>query len=136
MKIKSTNVHAFGKTLNVPIDGKVTLSDEGVAEVSNEAGELLIANSPNWELAEAEKKETKKAVKKAEIVEETPKKEENVETTGEEVKEPEITQESLNTLEFEDLVEQAKELGISQEEIDICKGKKVLLIAKIMKALK
>ncbi len=134
MKIKSTNVHSFGKTVSIPIDGKVTLSEDGVVEVSQEAGELLIANSPNWESAEEGKKATK--AKKADKVENTTEEIKDGETNEGDNKEPEITKDSLNELEYSDLVEQALALEISQEEIDSCKDKKVLLIAKILKALK
>jgi len=134
MKIKSTNVHAFGTTIVIPIDGQVTLSNEGTVEVSQEAGELLIANSPNWS-SDEEVKEVKKS-KKAEEPKKSEETTEAVETAGEEVKEPEITKDSLNELEYDDLVEQALALEIPQKDIDSCKGKKVVLIAKILKALK
>lgn len=48
MQIKSKNTNAQNATLNMPIDGEVEVVN-GIAEVSDELGNLLLGNPNDWE---------------------------------------------------------------------------------------
>lgn len=53
MQVKSKNVNSQNTTLNMPIDGEVEVVN-GIAEVSDELGNLLLGNPADWELVEGE----------------------------------------------------------------------------------
>lgn len=48
MKIVSLNPGDFGKELIAPFDGKITVSKEGIADVSEKLAHHLVKNNPFW----------------------------------------------------------------------------------------
>lgn len=86
MQIKSKNINSQNCTLNMPIDGEVEVTN-GIAEVSDELGNLLLGNPADWEATTEE-------------VEELDEEDEGSDVPNED---------GLDELELPDLIEMAKE---------------------------
>lgn len=54
VKIQSTDKSIHGKTVGLPIDGKVSVSAEGIVEVSEQAAKLLLGAGAGWKTVEGE----------------------------------------------------------------------------------
>jgi ribosomal protein S4 len=104
MLIKSANINVYGKFVNLPGIGEIAVSPEGIVEVDDATGKMIVENSHNrWVTVEETTKKNKKEAK----VEET-----EVETEEETTEEVE-----------EDLSIKGKLEGKTKKELqDIIKG--------------
>jgi hypothetical protein len=113
MKIVTSSKQVFGKKLNVPFDGTVEVSEEGILEVSDKCADVLL-KQPNFsEIAKPAAKASKSA-----------KKEED---------EDDEDSDGLDDLELEDLIKLAVEASYPDEEFKNFKKNKKLMLKYLRK---
>lgn len=137
MKIKLKNNKLGITNLIVPIDGMISINPEGVAEVSEQCGEILLGQIDNWEkvvkktaaetttpAADEKTEETKKDSKEEDS------KEENEELTDEQIIE------GIKSLSLEEAINLAKESGYPEKEWKKMSAKANLMSAYLIKKFK
>lgn len=154
MKIKTTREVNYGLQVKLPIDGVVTIGKDGVVEVSEECGTLMLESAgSNWIAVEEEKIEGKKggskpaAKKVAEKIEEESEEEvedEDESSTDDEEADEESDEDEKEELPFKDriramelaeLVALAEESKCPKAEWGKFEKKKLLLANYIIKKL-
>lgn len=124
-KIVTSNKGVFGKSLILPDEGEVNVSELGIVEVKKDhVADMLVKNSPSWEylvedeaiVEEVKPKAEKKATKvlEPEVVEEMEAEEKTEEELIHEIREEFKTKLSLN--EMKEIAAGVK--GIKPEEIE------------------
>lgn len=135
--IKSKNVKVYGKKMILPIDGEVTISENGELEVSKECANLLL-QSENYELVESknlgglggikgskkEKLSDAKNTQNTKVIEE----EDDQEEDGDDDEDESYTKEQLEELEISDLLDIVKSSGVAKNKYaKIAKDKEKLI---------
>jgi hypothetical protein len=154
MKIKTSNESLYGSEVKLPIDGKVSVSKEGIVEVSDVCADLLLnSGGGNWSKVAAISESGTTNAKKVASSKNQPKKEEEeveVEVSEAEEIEVEVSQteeeeevEDLETLikkvkslTAPELVELANQSQYPEEEFSKIKNNKLLMSNYIIKKLK
>lgn len=113
MKIKSKNPNVVSMALIVPVDGRINVDSNGIADVSPKCAVLLVKGTNDWEYA-------KKNVEEKEEVEEI----EN--ETDSEVSDRDKFASHLDTLTLNQMKELAKEGEMPEEEYEKLSSKKLM----------
>lgn len=113
MKIKSKNPNVVSMALIVPVDGRINVDSNGIADVSPKCAVLLVKGTNDWEYA-------KKNVEEKEEVEEI----EN--ETDSEVSDCDKFASHLDTLTLNQMKELAKEGEMPEEEYEKLSSKKLM----------
>lgn len=108
--MKIVNAKCPNTILNLPDVGKVQLDEHGIVDVPKETAELMVNNSPDWELYSTTKMK------------------------GAKTKEETLTKDKLNTanVEIDDDIEESKKVTITEEQIDNLKLDQLLSLASEM----
>lgn len=118
MKIKAKNQNIKSMKLSVPVDGLIEIDDNGIAEVSERCGKMLINGTRDWEEFEADKvtgktnkdgEQGEEDVNESEI-ENSDSMDDSKATTDKEI----IA--GLNELSLDSCIEAAKEAGYPESE--------------------
>ena len=107
MRIKSKNSNIASVKLIVPVDGIITIDENGEVEVSTACAELLVNNTNDWQYAEGSDAEGKGGD------------DENNEAEGTEndaKNERELLEEKVKNAKAAELKEMCSELGFPEEE--------------------
>lgn len=124
MKIQAKNKNIKSMKLSVPVDGMIEIDANGIVEVSEECGRMLIEGTNDWEKF-GEGKDTKNGEKGSEKAPASVKKEEEGEGDGSgkgEDSEGQLSDqdaiEALQQLSLADCIETAKAAGYPEKEWD------------------
>ena len=103
MQIQSLQKQYYGHEMNLPIDGKVTIGEDGMVEVSDKCAALLLPHVKNWvnPVTEEEDEAPAKAA---------PKKKAVVKATNEQL----LSQ--VDTMELQDLLDLCAAAGVKGYE--------------------
>ena len=112
MKIKAKNQGVASMELIVPVDGRITIDANGVAEVSPKCAAVLVKGTNDWEYA-----------KKATVVEEDDEEEDDNEG---EASDREKFEAHLDTLTLAQMKDLAKEGEMPEEEYEKLNSKKLM----------
>jgi len=127
--IKSKNVKVYGKKMILPIDGEVTISENGELEVSKECANLLL-QSENYELVESKNLGGIKGSKKEKLsdAKNTQNTKDIEEEDDQEDEDESYTKEQLEELEISDLLDIVKSSGVAKNKYaKIAKDKEKLI---------
>ena len=108
MKIKAKNQNVASMELIVPVDGRISIDDNGVAEVSPKCAAALVKGTNDWDYA-----------KKVTTQDEDDDK-------GDEPSERERFESHLDTLNLAQMKEYAKEGDMPEEEYEKLNSKKLM----------
>lgn len=144
MKIKCKNATVKSTNIIVPVDGKIAVDANGVAEVSPKCAGILVSCTSDWEIVKdgsksaLEKQAPAEGTEHTETAEEAPATEAPEEGTEEEEKEQEkageeVTEESLDAMTVAQLKEMCAEAGFDEKEYKNLSKK--LLIAYMLKKI-
>lgn len=112
MKIKAKNQNVASMELIVPVDGRISIDANGVAEVSAKCAAALVKGTNDWEYA-----------KKATAVQDD---EEDDDIEGDEPSDRERFEAHLDTLTLAQMKEYAKEGEMPEEEYEKLSSKKLM----------
>jgi len=112
MKIKAKNQNVVSMELIVPVDGRISIDDNGVAEVSPKCAAALVKGTNDWDYA-----------KKATAVQDE---EEEDGDNGDEPSERERFEAHLDTLTLAQMKEYAKEGDMPEDEYEKLNSKKLM----------
>jgi len=135
-KIKTNNAGLFGKKLNLPIAGEVSISEDGYIEVEANVADLLLNRHDGTFVSAVEVKEIEVEEDEEEDEVETeketpkkpePKKEETTEEKGEK-EETEEEEDGLEGLKLEELIDLAKDAGFKEPSYRKFKKSEKLMI--------
>jgi hypothetical protein len=112
MKIKAKNQGVASMELIVPVDGRITIDANGVAEVSAKCAAVLVKGTNDWEYA-----------KKATVVEEDDEEEDD---NGGGASDREKFEAHLDTLTLAQMKDLAKEGEMPEEEYEKLNSKKLM----------
>lgn len=115
MKIKTSHEHIQNTTLTFPIDGELKI-ENGVVEVSDELGALLIENGSGWESAEETEQTGSKNDKSGNGKTKEPAKT-TKETAKKKVIESDDVQDELTGMPLKDMIELAEKAGLKGWQI-------------------
>lgn len=107
MKIKSKNLNIASMKLIVPVDGIITIDENGEVEVSTACAELLVNNTNDWQYAEGSDAEGKGGDEEIDDEEGTENDAKN---------ERELLEEKVKNAKVAELKEMCSELGFPEEE--------------------
>lgn len=107
MRIKSKNSNIASMKLIVPVDGIITIDDNGEVEVSTACAELLVNNTNDWQYAEGSDAEGKGGDDENDDEEGTENDAEN---------ERELLEKKVKNAKVAELKEMCSELGFPEEE--------------------
>lgn len=117
MKIQARNSNVHSMSLVVPVDGIISINEQGIADVSPKCAAALVRGTSDWDFV-------KSTV------------EEEVEETEEEVTEQKgLLEDELKDMKFADMKTMAEEAGLPEEEWSKLNSKK-LLTAYLIKKFK
>lgn len=142
MKIKCKNATVKSTNIIVPVDGKIAVDANGVAEVSPKCAGILVSCTSDWEIVKDGSKSAPEkqapAKEQEKPAEEAPETEAPEEGTEEEEKEQEkageeVTEESLDAMTVAQLKEMCAEAGFDEKEYKNLNKK--LLIAYMLKKI-
>jgi hypothetical protein len=125
VKIISKNKALFGKAVNLPVDGKVKISESGELEVSQEAAELLVNGSSHYYYS----------VSAAEEIEDEEIEDIEEDNEDEDIEEDIFTVESLMELSLKDMKDMAKSAGYPGAEYVKIRTKKEMAEYLVSKSL-
>ena len=115
MKIQAKNKNIKSMKLSVPVDGLIEIDANGIVEVSEECGRMLIEGTNDWEKF-GEGKDTKNGKKGSEKAPASGKKEECKEEGDEGQLSDKEAIEALQQLSLADCIETAKAAGYPEKE--------------------
>ena len=115
MKIQAKNKNIKSMKLSVPVDGLIEIDANGIVEVSEECGRMLIEGTNDWEKF-GEGKDTKNGKKGSEKAPASVKKEEGKEEGDEGQLSDKEAIEALQQLSLADCIETAKAAGYPEKE--------------------
>lgn len=111
MKIKAKNSNIASTELIVPVDGRITIDSNGIAEVSPKCAAILVKGTNDWEYA-SKVTSTEEEVEEEEVIED--------------MSDRERFEEHLETLTFAQMKEYAKEGEMPEEEYGKLNSKKLM----------
>lgn len=115
MKIQAKNKNIKSMKLSVPVDGLIEIDANGIVEVSEECGRMLIEGTNDWEKF-GEGKDTKDGKKGSEKAPASGKKEEGKGEGDEGQLSDKEAIEALQQLSLADCIETAKAAGYPEKE--------------------
>lgn len=115
MKIQAKNKNIKSMKLSVPVDGLIEIDANGIVEVSEECGRMLIEGTNDWENF-GEGKDTKNGKKGSEKAPASGKKEEDEGEGDEGQLSDKEAIEALQQLSLADCIETAKAAGYPEKE--------------------
>ena len=115
MKIQAKNKNIKSMKLSVPVDGMIEIDANGIVEVSEECGRMLIEGTNDWEKF-GEGKDTKNGKKGSEKAPASGKKEEDEGEGDEGQLSDKEAIEALQQLSLADCIETAKAAGYPEKE--------------------
>lgn len=115
MKIQAKNKNIKSMKLSVPVDGLIEIDANGIVEVSEECGRMLIEGTNDWEKF-GEGKDTKNGKKGSEKAPASGKKEEDEGEGDEGQLSDKEAIEALQQLSLADCIETAKAAGYPEKE--------------------
>ena len=115
MKIQAKNKNIKSMKLSVPVDGLIEIDANGIVEVSEECGRMLIEGTNDWEKF-GEGKDTKNGKKGSEKAPSSGKKEEGEGEGDEGQLSDKEAIETLQQLSLADCIETAKAAGYPEKE--------------------
>lgn len=115
MKIQAKNKNIKSMKLSVPVDGLIEIDANGIVEVSEECGRMLIEGTNDWEKF-GEGKDTKNGKKGSEKAPASGKKEEGEGEGDEGQLSDKEAIEALQQLSLADCIETAKAAGYPEKE--------------------
>ncbi len=138
MKIKLKNNKLGIANLIVPIDGMISINPEGVAEVSEQCGKILLGQIDNWEEVVDKKTAAKTTSPVADENTEETKEDSNEEDSNEDNEELTDEQiiEGIKSLSLEEAINLAKESGYPEKEWGKMSTKANLMPAYLIKKFK
>lgn len=129
MKIKAKNLKSASTKLIVPFDGLIDVNVNGIAEVSEKCGSILLEQSSDWELVEEGGKNKTTNSKKGAEADKTADDTSAVDETAQIIA-------GLKAMTLEDSIELAKESGYPESEWKKFAAKQNLMAAYLVKKFK
>lgn len=113
MKIKTIRVEVFGLSLIVPIDGRIDIDKDGIADVSEECAKVLTTATNDWDYVVSESDEE---IEETDEEDEEDRVEGTVDKTDAETADVEELGDNLKDMTLEQLRETARELNLPEDE--------------------
>jgi hypothetical protein len=136
MQIKTNKESNFGIKIKLPIDGVVEIDNNGIVEVSEDCGNLMVEQSPeSWEIVESKSKTTPIKKKVVEESEENPADENSERVEGSETSNMDGVIEELKSMKLPELIDLVKKSNHPETEWIKYKSNKLLLTNYIIKKL-
>lgn len=121
MKIQARNSNVHSMSLVVPVDGIISIDEQGIADVSPKCAAALVKGTNDWDFVKGTAKDEGEEVK--------------AETEEEVTEQKGLLEDELKDMKFADMKTMAEEAGLPEEEWGKLNSKK-LLTAYLIKKFK